>query len=370
MVSKSLLLSGYFGFGNVGDDAILEVFAQQWRRRRPADRLRVLAADGWTGDPSLGLEAIPRRRMQAVQAVMRVSDAFVCGGGGLLQDATSLRSLLYYAGLIRQAVRLGVPAAIFAQSIGPLSPIGRLVVRALCSGVAHASARDGASAALLARLLPRTEVATVADPAFLLQPADDDVMARWLDEHGLRGVSEFIVVAPRRVRGFVRVAARIATFIDRLRTTHGVPAVFVAFQSPGDAEAATHIIKRCRTSPALLGERLTPSEMAALVSRATAVVGVRFHAAVFAASATTPFCAVAYDPKVTGLLDALGYPLPALSADVDPRELADRLWSERVSLRAHLAARLPEMQRRASAAFDALATMVERAPARTAAGEA
>ena len=73
-----------------------------------------------------------RARSEVVAAAVRSSDIVVSGGGGLLQTATSLRSLMYYVGIIREAQVANCAAAIFAQGVGPLDFIGKQIVRRTC----------------------------------------------------------------------------------------------------------------------------------------------------------------------------------------------------------------------------------------------
>src|SRR5215469_8003074 len=113
----------------------------------------------------------------AVSESVRNSDVVISGGGGLLQNATSLRSLLYYTGIIREAKRAGRKCAIFAQGIGPLDFFGKQVVKGTCGDVGLAIVRDAQSAALLQPLLPRVHVEIGADPVFLA-PATESPSAR------------------------------------------------------------------------------------------------------------------------------------------------------------------------------------------------
>ncbi|MBV8067781.1 MAG: polysaccharide pyruvyl transferase family protein, partial [Candidatus Eremiobacteraeota bacterium] len=171
-VMPRVLLCGYYGFGNFGDEALLEVIVQRLRDRFPAVSLEVLSATPQATTADHRVAAIPRWDRREVRAAIARADLVLSGGGGLLQNATSTRSLLYYAGIVREAVRARRKTMLFAQSIGPLDFWGRLIVRNFCRGVERATVRDERSRRLVESLLPETPVEKTADPVFLYGSAE------------------------------------------------------------------------------------------------------------------------------------------------------------------------------------------------------
>ncbi len=98
-----VLLSGYYGFGNLGDEALLEVIVDRMRRRFPSAQLEVLSATPQMTAANHRVESTPRWDWRAIRAAIARADVVLSGGGGLLQDATSLRSLLYYAAILTRS---------------------------------------------------------------------------------------------------------------------------------------------------------------------------------------------------------------------------------------------------------------------------
>ncbi|MEB3243763.1 MAG: polysaccharide pyruvyl transferase CsaB, partial [Cyanobacteriota bacterium] len=144
------LLCGYYGEHNLGDDALLEVLLSQLPEG--CQPLVTAHDQPWTRQ-RFHVATCDRRRWLAVAKGLARSDALVLGGGSLLQDATSLPSLLYYCLLIVAARVMGRPVLLWGQGLGPLRrPISRLLVRGVLPLVQAISWRDGASAALAARL--------------------------------------------------------------------------------------------------------------------------------------------------------------------------------------------------------------------------
>lgn len=355
-----VLLSGYYGFGNLGDEALLEVIVAQVKQRFPGVVLEVLSAQPEQTASTFGVLATPRWNMRGVREAIGRADVVVSGGGGLLQSATSIRSVVYYAGILREAIRQRRKTMIFAQSVGPLDVMGRFVVKAFCRGVDRATVRDARSKALLGELLPHTVVERTADPVFLydLPAADMD-----LSREGL-GSEPYAIVSVRKIPALKDGRHAIARAVDRLSERHGVRVAFLPLGGVADAEVSTTIIRLCKTAPMLLPE--APLERAAAILRgARVVIGMRLHALILAARFAVPFLAIPYDPKVAALCEDLHYPLEPLwtpGAPVPPDArvdaLVDRLMSQRDDLSQLLAGSAGEIRAAAARNFDILGELL------------
>jgi polysaccharide pyruvyl transferase CsaB len=361
-VSARVLLSGYYGFGNLGDEALLEVIVDQVRARFPALKLEVLSATPQRTAAAYGVDATPRWDWRAVRAAIARSDVVLSGGGGLLQSATSLRSLLYYSAILREAIRSRRKTMVFAQSIGPLDFWGRLIVRRACKGLDRATVRDEQSRRLLHRLVPRTPIERTADPVFLydLPEGSTDLAAEGLGPES----GPYAVVSVRRVPGFREGAAVLARAVDRLAERHGVRAAFLALGGAADAAVCTDVIRACTSNPVLLPE-CTLEKAASILAGARVVIGMRLHALILAARYGVPCLAMTYDPKVAGLCEDLEYPLEPLWTPREPRlsdaavdELVDRLMSQHDAISAQLSSRGELVRAAAARNFDVLGELL------------
>ncbi len=325
------LISGYYGFGNLGDEALLAIIASELKSRYPLATIDALSSDPEKTKHDLAIEATPRWDQNAIRDAIGRADIVLSGGGGLLQNATSLKSLLYYANIIRVAIRAGKRTMIFGQSIGPLDFWGKQTVRECCKNLSAATARDGRSRDLLASLVG-IEVERTADPVLLYRPPED---APRMDRVGLGRESEpLVVVCARKTSHASDAIGVLAATIDRLATKHGARVALVPFDGVPDADFATTVIKKCESQPNLV-ELNGLDEVAAAIASARLVVGVRFHALVLALRFGVPFLHIAYDPKVSGFVEDLRYPLEALWAPGQRpspariEALVDRAWTER-----------------------------------------
>ncbi len=356
-----LLLSGYYGFGNVGDEALLKVIVGQLRERYPLAKLDVLSAAPDETAHELGISATPRWDQGAIRAAVARADVVLSGGGGLLQNATSLKSLLYYAGIIRTALRAGKRTMIFAQSIGPLDFWGKRTVRECCKGLHAATVRDGRSRAVLGPLVPGTPIELTADPVFLYDPPETSGARA----DALADAEPLVIVAVRKTAHYADGVSVLAAAVDRLAERHGARVAFVPFGGISDAEAATLVIRKCRSKPMLVPcDSL--DEIAAAFARATLVIGVRLHALILAVRFGIPFLAVPYDPKVAGLLEDVHYPLAALwtpgtrgdNARIDA--LVDDAWARRQELAANLCGAAEQQRALARRNFEVLDELITR----------
>lgn len=357
-----VLISGYYGFGNLGDEALLEVIVGQLRLHFPAVAIDILSATPEATAAKFNVEATPRWSMSDIRAAVSRADVVLSGGGGLLQSATSVRSVVYYASILREAIRQGRKTMIFAQSIGPLDLLGRFVVRRMCRGVDRATVRDARSRALLQSLLPGTPVEQTADPVFLLDlpTREIDLSREGLDPEG----APYAVISVRKIPAIKDGVSALARAADRLASEHGLRVAFLPMGGASDAEVSTTIIRICKSTPVLLPE-CDLDKAAAIVRGARIVIGMRLHALIFAARFAVPFLAIPYDPKVASLCDDLAYPLDPLwtpgrgvptPSTVDA--LVDRVAAQRDALSTHLSERIDAVRAAAARNFDALGELL------------
>ena len=143
----NVVMSGYYGFSNAGDDAILQSIQEGIVAASEDISITVLSNDPALTERLYGLDAVPRFQVWKVLRALRRCDALLSGGGSLLQDRTSTRSLLYYLSIIRLAERFHKPVMLYANGIGPVSkPANRRRVKKAVERAALVTLRDRSSA--------------------------------------------------------------------------------------------------------------------------------------------------------------------------------------------------------------------------------
>jgi polysaccharide pyruvyl transferase CsaB len=345
MASFRALVSGYYGFGNVGDEAILAGLLQGFHELAPEASLTVLSGDPAATEAEHGVSAWPRGLRRAASAIRR-ADLLVSGGGGLLQDATSWRSPLYYLWVLQMARKRGVRVACIGHSVGPLRRGWvRRRTRGTLERVDVIAVRDHQSQETLQALGLRHPVEVTGDLAFLLpRPSEEDI-ARASSKAGVAKEGAAALALRRLPGGATGPELEIAAAAVSACQGIGARPVLVPMQHPVDLELAETIAAR-HPSVAVVRAKLTARETLALLAGFDLVVAMRLHALIFAAIGGVPPVAVSYDPKVDGMMGELGFPVAASCATFSAEALTAAIGAtsqSRAAVAAGLAERVPQL---------------------------
>ncbi len=346
-----VLISGFFGFNNLGDEAVLAGMVQSLRPRLPGVPLIVLSGDPAATRAVHGVEAIDRLDARSILRAMRRARLFLSGGGSLLQDATSVRSALYYLGLLWIAAALVPRTMIYASGIGPLrrAPVRALAGR-LIARLDAVSVRDADSATLVRALAPRATPVLAADPAVLLLAAAPQRADELLAPLGLAGQPLLgVAVRPWGNNAFAEPLGRaLRDAAERL----GARVVALPFHPVLDLPLSRALA--ASSGGDVIEQPLDPGDALALIGRMRVLVGLRLHALLFAAIAGTPPVGLAYDPKVASLMRELGVgeALPLDAGAEESVSAIERAWSSGGVLRTTLAAVREELRGRAAGAAE------------------
>lgn len=121
---KNIVISGYYGQLNTGDEAILRVLVDKLkeyeRKSNSSLNIVVLSSRPELTAKLYNVEAVNRKKIPSVIKAIKRCDIFISGGGSLFQNETSNRSLYYYLFQIFLAKLFGKKVFIFSQGIGPI----------------------------------------------------------------------------------------------------------------------------------------------------------------------------------------------------------------------------------------------------------
>lgn len=316
---SGVVICGAYGMGNSGDEAILDAIVAEMRAIDPLMPLTVMTRDPAGASARLGLTAVHTFNFPRFLAVMRRRALYINGGGSLIQDVTSRRSLWYYLFTLRAAKRLGCKVMMYGCGIGPVKRPGGVerTRRVLNSCVDAITLREPDSIEELARFgVTKPEIILASDPALTLPSAPAEEVDAALEAAGAAPEGKYICFALRLWPGFGEKAGVFAAAARHAHEAYGLTPVFLPINHLDDGQAAALVAEKLGDTPhVLLPGPMSSALVIGLMSRMQVVVSMRLHGLIFAAGQGVPLIGVSYDPKVTAFLrcvDAGCVPLEGL----------------------------------------------------------
>jgi polysaccharide pyruvyl transferase CsaB len=358
-----ILVSGYYGFGNVGDEAVLGAMVEGFRQDLPESEITVLSAAPRLTAELNQVGSVSRFDLPGILREMRKSDVVVSGGGSLFQDATSNRSFLYYIGIVWLAKLLRKKVMVFAQGFGPLRKrFNRWLARLVLNRVDLITLRDEDSLAELGKIgVKRPPVRVTGDPTALLEVEDKSEGRKILGLEGIPLNKPLIGVSVRSIphppRSEEQCFKLLAEKLDSLSVDHGFLPVFLLFQCPEDMRQASRVMGLMKEKSYAVFRICRPEEMLALFSQFELVVGMRLHSLIFAAMSGVPMLGLSYDPKVEAFMRFVGQPFvrinsPHLSVGNIISQQLEEILSRKESIRKDLESKKGMLREKAQLNFD------------------
>ncbi|MGV2884523.1 polysaccharide pyruvyl transferase CsaB [Paenibacillus taichungensis] len=313
--SQKLVISGYYGFRNSGDEAVLKsiltALEEESHRSNVTIEPIVLSGDPESTTSMYGVRSVHRMRLKEVREAIKESDGLISGGGSLLQDATGLKSIPYYLGVIKLAQWLKKPTFIYAQGIGPVNrKMFNPMIRSVFKACNYVSVRDEQSAEYLRGLgLQWNQIHVVPDPVMglpLPEANAEEISSVGLNAQGASVHTKLPVigVSVRFWESDRKELTAIAAGLKKLCSKKAVHLRFMPFHLPIDEQASRFVMEMLgdlgnKGSEVSITKDLTdPQLMLQEVSNCDVVIGMRLHSLIYAASQYVPPVGISYDPKI------------------------------------------------------------------------
>lgn len=311
------MISGYYGFDNLGDELILRVLVEELKSHQV--QVTVLSQNPQKTAQQYGVQAIKRTSILDIIDALAQTNLFISGGGGLFQDATGPMSSIYYGGLIRLADFFEVPVCFWAQGVGPLrKPLSRWMSAKAMKRCEVITVRDEGSATLVKDLTGiRPEM--TADPVWLLNTGKKphDGYRNLNDKHKKHepwriGVS----LRPWHELTEARQQA-LADCLGNMAQQVECPVEFwlLPFQKEEDTHLLEHFARQLGEASNVKTVLIPSDDVLEKVGQCQAIVGMRFHSLILGLLHHIPVYGLVYDPKVASLLKMFqlqGTPIDAL----------------------------------------------------------
>ena len=337
---RGVLICGAYGMGNAGDEAILEAMVGEMRSIDPTMPITLLSRTPKATAAKFGVDALHTFNVPGFLRAARHAKLYLNGGGSLIQDVTSSRSLWYYLFTLAAARLLGCRVLMYGCGIGPvIHPFDRrLAAHVIDRSVDAVTLREEDSLGELRSLgVTRPEIAVASDPALTLRPAAAAEIDEKMRLLGLDPAGDYLCFCLRSWPGWEEKLDCFARAADYAYKTHGLTPVFLSVNILNDSDAAEAVAGRISAPRHIITESMPASLTVGIISRMRAVVSVRLHGLIFAAGQGVPVAGVSYDPKVSAFLDAVGqdnYVSPEGLTEEKLTTLIDRaLCADRQALR-------------------------------------
>lgn len=351
-MGKSVIISGYYGFDNSGDDAILKAIVKDLREMDNKIQISAFSNDPKSTEEVYGIKAYKRLNVFQVLKGISSSDMLISGGGSLLQDITSTRSILYYLTLINIAKIFKKAVIVYANGIGPISKkINRNLTRKILNKVDLITLRDFNSKKTLEEIGVQGNMLVTSDPVFTLEPSSQTRIDKIFKVEEIPTDKPLIGISVRnwkKSKNLVEVLSKTIEYID---SSYNVRTVLIPMHYPDDLEISIEIVKKTNSPNCyVIKNKYGVEDMMGIIKRLELIIAMRLHSLIYAATQAVPVIGLVYDPKVDGLLEMLDIDAKCNVEKVELVELCalvEQVWKNKEKIKASLTDKKIEMREKA-----------------------
>ena len=325
------VLCGAYGRGNAGDEAILKAILQRLREIDQDMPIWVMSRNPMQTSKKHNVRSLYIFNVFAFLKALKKAELFVNGGGSLIQDITSSRSLLFYLFTLKAAKRCGCKVVMYGCGIGPIikSADRKKAGRVLNSTADIITLRDSVSHELLQDIgVSRPEIVRAADPVLSLPQASDNLIDQGFEQEGIPYGTPMIGFCLRSWPEFTNKKA-VADAAAYVYEKYGLIPVFFPIEEPSDVAIGREIAAMLDCPSYVCTKRHNADVIIGMLGRMKLVCGMRLHSLIFATAGGAPVVGISYDVKVDSFIKDIGSDscigVAELNADALKQLIDDRL---------------------------------------------
>lgn len=327
---KNILLSGYYGFNNTGDEAMIETMSSLLAKRDCS--LTVLSSNPDRTKELYNVQAYDRFKLSEIRKAIKQADLVVSGGGTLFQDITSKKSIWYYLGIIKLAQIYHKKIVVAYQGMGPLdTKFYRWMTKHILNkkSVKLIGLRDNKAIEFAKSIgIKEEKIVFSSDMIFMMKPPADERIDKIIKDNVLyfEEGQKLIGISTREWKDKDRTD-ELAKAADLIVERYNARIVFFPFHKPKDAEISKIIMHKMKheDKACLMPNRYLPSEILGAMGRMDVNIGVRLHSLIFSACGNVPTIGISYDPKIDGFLDMIHLNPICSYESMDAKTIADEV---------------------------------------------
>ncbi len=310
-----VIISGYYGFNNIGDDAMLRSIIDNLKQQKPDISILVLSKKPEETSKNYNVKTVNRKNMFSVYFSMRKARLFIYGGGNIIQDSTSSRSLIYYLSTAWLAKKLNLRVMFYANGIGPINkPMNSRFSRRILDRADVITVRERLSYNELKKMgITKPKVLLTADAALAVYIENDEELDSILASEGIPLDNKYAGFSVRRCpdcenHQHTKYEQSIAEIADYAYTKYNLIPIFIPMEYHVDIVTIRNIVSKMKTRAYIINDNHSVSETFAIIKGLDIMIGMRLHALIFAAYMNVPMIGISYQPKVDGFLEYVNQP--------------------------------------------------------------
>lgn len=336
-----VIISGYYGFKNIGDDAMLKAIIDNLKLYHEDIKIMVLSKNPLETRQTYNVDSINRFNILKIINVMGKSKLFLNGGGNLLQDNTSTRSLIYYLGMIWLAKKMDMKTMIYANGIGPLNKkSNRRLTKAVVNQVDVITLREELSYKEIQNLnIEKPRVFLTADPAVTIEAEVKEEIDEIFAKENINPNEKLIGFSVRKWSDYEKYQTVIARVADYVYENYGAKPLFIPMHYPSDLLIIDNIVAKMKNKCYVIRNKYSVPQMLGIIGRTQLLIGMRLHALIFAASRKVPLVGLVYETKVEGFMKYINQPSAGHVSSLEFEKIAeivDYVWNRRDAIKREL----------------------------------
>ena len=276
-----IVICGYYGHKNLGDEAIFSVINKKLREIYPGADIHIINSKN------------PFKNALA----MWHTDLFIFGGGSLLQNSTSNASLFYYLAIIHIAHAFAKRTIMLSNGIGPIENryfsrniLSKIIAKSV-DAFDFISVRDTDSQKSLAKMLPHRKIHLIRDPAFSFAPQISKT-----DKSNAKKECFVYIPCARGLNKSKISLVDLTKSLRKLEKSFEIPVAIVVLNPEEDLQVAKELSKHLENSKILCPG--TPSELFSILKNVKFVISQRYHGTLFSYLCQIPTLSISNDPKM------------------------------------------------------------------------
>jgi len=322
-----ILISGYYGFNNLGDEAILEAIINNLNKSIKNSEITVLSANPKITSTKYNVRSMNRKNIFKIIRAIKECNLLISGGGSLLQDTTSKRSIHYYLGIIGIGLLMRKKVMIYSQGIGPINKgLNRIITGFLLNKVDYITVRDQESKEDLVSMGVReNKIEVTADPVISIDRVGMEEGIKLLKKHGVDLKNTLIGFSLRGKNYDENTRQLLIEIVTELQLRFGARSIFLPFHYNEDVKLMDDLEKHLGDSAIFIKERHDVKEILSIIENLDLLVGVRLHSLIFSAVAGVPMIGISYDPKIDYFMRTIGFKSLCNIEDLSKMELINSI---------------------------------------------